>query len=291
MNILKAFFITGILSVAISACSSNSSKYLKIGETAKNGKLSQTIERLDYSPSSQIGLDENQLVFELEYKLHSDYGSITSLSNMGYSAVFDNNKNNGGLYPFGTSITPTSIAPNADERVVLSLYCFKDWKTATISYKDNNNIVYSFSIRSSDYTDHSNNNYPVLKKGGSFVDADGKVRITFKTLKRTDVGSAGVGNDSDNLEFVVGLTSLSNEAFALPASTMGYYLQCDAGFSYSRFNVATPNLPSNLLPNESVDLEMIIIVSKQWNKMVFGYSSNNQKLSYYFTILHSEITY
>lgn len=290
MKLLKNLFVLGLLVTSFSACSGNGggNNYVSIGETTRTGNLSQTIKRLDYNPSS-YGLSENESEFELEFTLHSYFDSIVALKNVyNYSVVFDGKKDNGGILLFGSSKTPTSIAPDKDETVILDIKCFKDWKTAVISYSDyNNNITYSFSLRSSDYPDYTNNSYPVLKQNDSFASDDGKAEITFKSLKASIIGSAGVASDFDNLEFIVSLTSLHDENISLP-STYRYNIKCDAGFSRASFNVGTENLPTLLPAKGTVNLTFIIVLSKQWKKMVFGCDDG---VAYKFMILHSDVTY
>ena len=282
MKFLKSVFLLGLLGSSLASCSSN--KYVCLGETVKSGKLSQTIMRLDYMPAT-YGVGENEQRIELEYSLRSDYDSIVALSGSGYSAIFDENINNGGIF---SKKVPTSISPDKSERITLTLSCFKDWKTVTVSYKDNNNNSYSFSLRSADYPDKANNCYPTLKQGESFFTNDGKASVTFNSLQTTLIGSAYADATEDNLEFNLTINSLSSETISLPVITSYYSLKCDSGFSSSMFNGATPNLPSSLPAFGTVRLNFIIILSKQWKKMVFGC---DQGLYFRLTLLHSDIVY
>ncbi len=292
MKLLRPLFVLGLLLSSLSACSTGntgSDNYLTPGETATTGELSQTVKRLDYlPPPSTMGLSDNERAFELEYVLHSDYETIVALGSIScYSAVFDGNVNNGGLY-YGLTTPPNSIAPKENKTILLRMKCFSDWKTVVISYKDNNNNAYTFSLRSSDYPDYANNCYPTLKQNDSFVSEDGKAKIAFKSLKTTTIGSAHAGVNSDNLEFVVSLTSFYNENISIPSSTYRYAIKCDAGFTSASFSVASPSLPTSLPANGTVDLTFIIVLSKEWKKMVFGCDDG---VTYKFTILHSNISY
>jgi len=299
MKLLKCLFAFGILATSLSACEAKESnyngsnntpvvKYLTLGETARTGKLSQTIKRLDYIPSP-YGLSENEKAFELEFTLHSDYESIVALSNIySYSAVFDGNRNNGGTSLSGNYVTPSSIAPNKNETVLLRLTCFADWRTVVVSYKDQNNNAYSFSLRSSDYPDYTNNTYPLLKQNDSFTTEDGKAEVKFTSLKTTIISSAYAGPDEDNLEFVISLTSHSNENLSIPSWTNGYSIKCDAGFSKASFSVGSPNPPSTLPANDTIDLKFIIVLSKEWKTMVFGCDGG---IVYKFSVHHSDVSY
>lgn len=290
MNKIFRFLSFILLPISFFSCSKNQkTKFLNLGETQRFGNLSVTIKRLDYLPST-YGLNENECLIELEYKLHSYYSSIVALESYGYSVLFDNNSNNGGFYMMGGS-GPSSIAPNSDETITMTMWCFKDWKKATIKYSDYDNKSYSFSIKSSDYPDYSNNSYPVLTQGQSFINDAGSMQITFKSMISTTVGSAYAGANEDNLEFIITLTSLVDYNISLMQSPSRYYLKCDSGFSSGKTSVSSPTLPSSLPAHDSTDLRFIIILSKQWHKMVFGYTQSSPSLEFLFTINHSDVNY
>lgn len=288
---IRSLFLLFVPTLFLPCCSSDSVKYLKIGETQKSGKFSETLIRLDYTPSS-YGIDQNECLIELDYILHSYYNSTVSIASYySYEVVFDNNSNNGGIYMFGVD-GPSSIAPNSDEMISMTLVCFKDWKTATISYKDYDNKSYSFSIKSSDFPDFANNCYPTLKPGDSFVNDSEAMRITFSSIETTTVGSAYAGADSDNVEFILILENLTSNNISLTEFPSRYYLKCDSGFTQSSISITTPNLPTSLPANGTTSLRFILILNKQWQKMVFGYTNSGSKSNeFLLTVIHSEIRY
>ena len=300
MKFIKTFII--LSSIICAGCSQvsndgtynnisnrNSAVFLKIGETAKTGNLSQTIKRLEYvkfySTSNQ---SDNYRCFELEYLLHSDYTSIIALNNYwSYSIVFDQNINNGTLESVAG---PDSIAPKANEKVVIKAKCFKDWKTAEIKYSDNNGRKYSFSIRSSDYPDYTNNDYRTLNIGDSFVVDSGKYEVTLKSFTTTIIGSGYCPEKCDNIELVLTLNSLVDESINLPDGYSGYEIKADSDFSECRISMATPTHPSKLPARSSVVLKFIVQVEKTWKKIVFSNGSSSYK-TYSFMLLHNEIDY
>lgn len=291
------------LGLSICGCSTNNDtsgegsgindgdSFLSIGETNDSKNFTQSLVRMDYKPATIIS-DENKVTFELELLLHSKEDSIVALGgSSSYSATFDENKNNGGVMYTTSSHYPTSIAPGKDETVLLVLECFKDWKKAVVSYRDNNNYSYSFTIRSTDFPSKANNNYPVLKKGESFTNKDNALKVTFKNLEKTKVSGAYVAEGEDNLLFSVTLESLVDEKLTIPASYYNYIIKADGGFTSCGVSVGTPKLPSSIPAKETVEVQIIITINKNWEKLVFGYEKNAGKAEFKFNILHSDNTY
>lgn len=143
------FFVPLLAGLLMNGCSG--ARYLKPGETNTSGKLAQTIEHFTYKSTSD---DNNSLIYELSYLLHSSNEKIIALEGFfSYSVQVDDSANRGGLTAYSLLFRsfPTSIAPNQYVRVILDISCLRDWEKLTVSYKDKGGTSYSFGLLRSDY--------------------------------------------------------------------------------------------------------------------------------------------
>ena len=278
--------IIGLVSCGSSQNGNNSGPaYLKLGETTRNGNLSVTIKELNYT--NFINADKNESYFKLDFILHSYYENTVSLNHQGlgygYSVVFDNNSNNGGL---SNSTAPSSIAPNADEMVSLTCRCFKDWESAVISYKDNNSNEFTFGIKSEDYPNIFNNNRPILKSGEEFTNDANTMKVKMQSITRYNYDDTA-DITWDQMVLSCRLTSLILTDIDLP-SVMNYSVSSDGTPSISW---STNSTPTKLSANGSVTITIIIKIRDNWTQLMFGNERGGNDSRFMFGVLHSDFNY
>ena len=282
MKILNEVFIIALALVASSCSQDESGKYLQLDQSGRAGSLSYTMTRLEYTGTAYP--DTNKVKMEIEYNLHSFSDSYLELNGY-YSVSFDGSASS--VIYYGTF--PTSIAPNGNEKVVLEVECFPDWKSVIVQNVHSNN-PYSFSLKSSDYPNTLNASetyYPRLKTGSTASYPNNKVAVSIQSLEVTTNGSAYISSDERNMIFQYTLYNRSEEEITFGSLLFTAKATFDSGTLSGGITEVPATNPQSVGAVSESSFSITIRANVAWNYMLFIHKTNGN-IVYSFILNHSD---
>lgn len=261
----------------------NPDKYLIPGETVSTGFFSQKLLELNYIRSTSS--DSNRVSFEILYELHYSGESITPLEQYGgYSAVFDQNNNRGGVDMFVARERklPESIAPNQTITINIGFSCFKDWKEVKVTYSDLNGSSYHFKLKSENFPNTLNNAYGNLRVGESISQSD-----NLASIRLDAVGKDTYITKDDSVTFIYSISN--NTEQQLKFSTLIYCFDDDM---YTKdANYIYPGQPTKVEARQTLMFSSNLTINNaNWNRCVVK-TTLNDSTSFKFNLVHNELNY